>query len=100
MTDEGKVWLAESILRLNLAKIPLFYAKSKVVVEAEVWWPDNRERDFNNLAKITCDSIQHASIVASDKQVLWREIDFHTPVGNQSKFAYPLKLTIYEKRPD
>lgn len=104
MTDEGKAWIEDAVLRLNLAKIPLFPAKAKVIVEAEIWWPDNRERDFNNLSKVVCDSIQHASIVASDKQILWREMDFHRPGFNQgektgakSKMAYPLKLIIYEK---
>ena len=97
MTDEGKIGLEEAVLRLNLAKIPLFLAKSKVVIEAEVWWPDMRERDFNNLSKIVCDSVQHASIVASDKQILWREIDFHYPKDRSGPLAFPLKLIIYEK---
>lgn len=76
MTDEGKEWLNAAVTFLKAENSIRFGDGEKVVVEARAFWPDARARDMNNLAKITCDALQHSGVVTNDKNILWREMDF------------------------
>lgn len=93
MTDEGHDWKDEYAMKLRVAsKGSVFGTGEKVVCEVRVWWPDKRRRDMNNLAKLTCDTIQEAGLVEDDKLLLWREMDFGVDKGNPR-----MELTLYAK---
>jgi len=90
MSNEGKAWLKEACLKLLSAGVR-FPEVSKVVCEVKAFWPDARDRDMNNLSKITCDALQHSGMVANDKRVLWREMDYHI-----DRERPRMELAIYE----
>lgn len=90
MTPEGKAWKTQAakLFRSSGVRFP---EKAKVVVEARAFWPDARGRDMNNLAKITCDALQASGVIADDKRLLWREMDFEIDRANPR-----LRLDVYQ----
>ena len=92
LTDEARGWKQEAVLKLRLLHITPYLPTQKVVVEAFVQWPDNRRRDCDNLAKLTQDFIQESGLVADDRYLLWRVIDWMVVPKKGC-----LQLTIYAK---
>jgi len=90
MSREGKEWLESASNQLRLEGVR-FNESSKIVCEVKAFWPDARDRDMNNLSKITCDALQHSGLVVDDKRVLWREMDYHI-----DRERPRMELAIYE----
>lgn len=55
--------------------------KTKVVVEARVYWPDRRKRDCHNLSKLLCDALE-GTVVMDDQYILLRYVDFEIDKAN------------------
>jgi len=68
-TKEAKSWQEEAAWELKLSargqKIPL----DRIGVTMEVFFPDNRKRDIDNLLKLTGDAIQESGIVKNDADI-------------------------------
>ena len=97
MTPEGKEWKADAVKAFASSGVR-FPEKAKVVVEARVFWPDARSRDFNNLGKVCLDSIQASGVVANDKCILWREVDYEIDRANPRLQLYIYALDEGDKR--
>lgn len=68
-TAEAKAWQEEAALRLRLARTRREAYASKVEVRISMFKGDRRERDLDNLLKLTMDAIQDSEVIKNDKQV-------------------------------
>lgn len=93
LTDEALAWLTSTALlarvRARVARWPRRPTQRKVVVELEVWWPDNRTRDMSNLHKLTADALE-GIVYPDDRWALMRDMDWHVDKTNPR-----LELTIW-----
>ncbi|MCC7407232.1 MAG: RusA family crossover junction endodeoxyribonuclease [Phycisphaeraceae bacterium] len=59
-----KVWAV-------LAAMHVQPAKGRVAVAVEVFPPDRRRRDLDNLLKAVCDALEHGGAFVDDSQIVW-----------------------------
>ena len=73
ISTEGRAYRERVSLMLRAANVrPV---PGKLAVHVEVYPPDNRRRDLDNLQKALLDSMQHGGAFHDDSQIVWLLIE-------------------------
>ena len=80
---KGKKYRRDAILLLRKYK-GHFDVSKKLHVVINVFPPDKRKRDLDNLTKCLLDSLQHAGIYVDDNQIDWLSIIRRNQIPNGS----------------
>ena len=68
-TIKGKDWQEEAAWELKISAKGEKTPFDKIKVTMEVFFPDNRNRDIDNLLKLTGDAIQESGVVKNDADI-------------------------------
>src|SRR3990167_3378237 len=72
-TIKGKDWQEEAAWELKISAKGEKTPFDRIGVTMEVFFPDNRKRDIDNLLKLTGDAIQESGIIKNDSDIMeWR----------------------------
>jgi crossover junction endodeoxyribonuclease RusA len=74
-TRQGKIYLHDSVKRYRASVGVLTIAlprlgKAKLCVEVNMYPPDKRRRDIDNILKSLLDALQHAGVYENDYQIV------------------------------
>ena len=67
VTAQGKAYQQAVSLAVKMAKVPPF--TSKVMLKVDMYPPDNRKRDIDNIFKALLDGLTKSGIIADDSLI-------------------------------
>lgn len=80
ISRQGRTFREE--VRLLLAAARLTAMAGPLILSVDIYPPDNRRRDIDNLQKALLDSLQHGGIYEDDSQIVKLVLEKYGPVRN------------------